>query len=111
MDPFAPMAGGSLDFLGWKYKVPPALDSACLWAQSHHMSDKFIIHLDNDKLTICIWGPTASGAEVHSIVVKGHGHAYLSPKVKFKPIKLFGPTVNSINATETIWKFFVDHPK
>jgi polyhydroxybutyrate depolymerase len=110
-DPFTPMAGGEAGILGRTMTVPPALDSPRLWARTLGLSDEATVRKDNDTLTIRTWGPTANGTEVRSIVVKGHGHAYLSRQDRFRPAILFGPTVNSINATETMWEFFTQHPK
>jgi polyhydroxybutyrate depolymerase len=110
-DPFTPMAGGEAGVLGRTMRVPPALDSPRLWAKALGLSEKETMTTDNDTLTIRTWGAGANGAEVLSIVVKGHGHAYLSRQDRFHPAILFGPTVNSINATEAIWGFFVKHPK
>jgi polyhydroxybutyrate depolymerase len=110
-DPFTPMEGGKAGILGRTMIVPPALDSPRLWAQSLSISNEAAVLRDDDTLTIREWGPAANGAEVRSIVVKGHGHAYLSRQDRFHPAILFGPTVNSINATETMWEFFIRHPK
>jgi polyhydroxybutyrate depolymerase len=110
-DPFTPMAGGKAGVLGRTMNVPPALDSPRLWARSLGISEEDRIRRDDDTLTIRTWGPAASGAEVRSIVVKGHGHAYLSRQDRFHPALLFGPTVHSLNATETMWEFFMQHPK
>ncbi|MCX6143556.1 MAG: alpha/beta hydrolase-fold protein [Ignavibacteriales bacterium] len=110
-DPFTPMAGGKAGVLGLTMTVPPALDSPRLWAQSLGISDEARITRNDDTLTIRSWGPVTGGAEVRSIVVKGHGHAYLSRQDRFHPALLFGPTVKSINATETMWEFFKAHPK
>ena len=82
--------------------VPPALESPRLWARSLGMTDEARITQDDDTLTIRTWGPAANGSEIRSIVVKGHGHAYLSRQDRFHPAILFGPTANSINATETM---------
>ncbi len=110
-DPFTPMAGGEAGVLGRTMTVSPALDSPRLWARSLGISDEARIRRDDDTLTIRTWGPAANGAEVQSVIVKGHGHAYLSRQDRFHPALLFGPTVNSINATETMWEFFKVHPK
>jgi polyhydroxybutyrate depolymerase len=110
-DPFTPMAGGETGVLGRTMTVPPALDSPRHWAESIGVSDSARITRDDGTLTIRRWGPGANGAEVLSIVVKGHGHAYLSRQDRFHPAILFGPTVNSVNATETMWEFFLRHPK
>jgi polyhydroxybutyrate depolymerase len=110
-DPFTPMTGGEAGILGRTMTVPPALDSPRLWARTLGLSNEATMTRDDDTLTIRRWGPAANGAEVRSIVVKGHGHAYLSRQDRFHPAILFGPTVNSINATETMWEFFQVHPK
>jgi polyhydroxybutyrate depolymerase len=110
-DPFTPMAGGEAGILGRTMTVPPALDSPRLWARTLGLPDEATVNRDNDTLTIRTWGPASNGSEVRSIVVKGHGHAYLSRQDRFHPAILFGPTVNSINATETMWEFFTQHPK
>jgi polyhydroxybutyrate depolymerase len=110
-DPFTPMAGGEAGILGRTMTVPPALDSPRHWAESVGISDSARVTRNDGTLTIRRWGPAANGVEVMSIVVKGHGHAYLSRQDRFHPAILFGPTVNSINATETMWEFFLRHPK
>jgi polyhydroxybutyrate depolymerase len=110
-DPFTPMAGGTAGVLGRTMTVAPALDSPRFWAQSLGITDDATIERDDKMLTIRQWGPAANGAEVRSIVVKGHGHAYLSRQDRFHPAILFGPTVHSLNATETMWEFFLRHPK
>ena len=110
-DPFTPMAGGEAGILRTKMVVPPALDSPRTWAMTLGLPGEPKIVRDDSKLTIRVWGPAQSGAEVQSIVVKGHGHAYLSAQDRFHPALLFGPTVNSINATQTMWEFFKQHPK
>ena len=110
-DPFTPMAGGKAGILGRTMTVLPALDGPSLWAGTLGLSNEATMTRDDDTLTIRRWGPAANGVEVRSIVVKGHGHAYLSRQDRFHPAILFGPTVNSINATETMWEFFKAHPK
>lgn len=110
-DPFTPIAGGEVAILGRTATVPPALESPRTWAKNLGLSDGPRVVQDDQKLKILHWGPAKNGAEVRSMIVKGHGHAYLSPRDKFHPRFLFGPTVSSINATETMWAFFKEHPK
>ena len=110
-DPFTPMGGGKAGILGRTATVAPALEAPQRWAKSLGIFEEAKIERDDDTSTVRSWGPAASGAEVRSIVVKGHGHAYLSRQDRFHPAILFGPTVNSINATETMWEFFTQHPK
>jgi polyhydroxybutyrate depolymerase len=110
-DPFTPMSGGEAGILGRTMIVPPALESPRRWARSLGITDEERLTRDDDTLTVRVWETPTISAEVLSIVVKGHGHAYLSRNGKFHPAVLFGPTVNSINATETMWEFFQGHPK
>jgi polyhydroxybutyrate depolymerase len=110
-DPFTPMAGGEAGVLNRTVRVPPALDSPRRWASLLGLSPEANTVQDDDKLKMFLWGPGKNGVEVRSIVIKGHGHAYPSPKDTFHPRLLFGPTVHSLDATETMWKFFSDHPK
>ncbi len=110
-DPFTPMEGGQVTIAGRKATMPPALQSPRTWASMLGLQPDPKTLQDDDKLTVLVWGPGKNGEEVKSIVIKGHGHAYPSPWDKFHPSFLFGPTVHSLNATETMWKFFNDHPK
>jgi polyhydroxybutyrate depolymerase len=110
-DPFTPMAGGEAGVLGRKATVPPALESPHIWVKMLGLQGDSTVVQDDDKLKVLEWGRSISGAEVRSVIIKGHGHAYPSPSDRFHPRLLFGPTVNSLNATETMWRFFKEHPK
>jgi polyhydroxybutyrate depolymerase len=110
-DPFTPMAGGDVTIAGRTATVPPALQSPRSWAAMLGLIPEPNVLQDDEKLRILRWGPSKEGAEVRSIIIKGHGHAYPSPTDRFHPRLLFGPTVKTLNATETMWKFFREHPK
>jgi polyhydroxybutyrate depolymerase len=110
-DPFTPVAGGDVTIAGRTATVPPALQSPRSWATILGLAPEPNVLQDDEKLRILLWGPSKDGAEVRSIVIKGHGHAYPSPTDRFHPSLLFGPTVNSLNATETMWRFFQEHSK
>jgi len=110
-DPFTPMAGGEVMIAGRTATVPPALQSPRVWATMLGLASEPNVLQDDEKLRIVSWGPSKDGAEVRSIVIKGHGHAYPSPTDRFHPSFLFGPTVKTLNATETMWQFFREHPK
>jgi polyhydroxybutyrate depolymerase len=110
-DPFVPMSGGKAGILGRTATVAPALEAPRRWAASLGLTEEPHIERDDDTLTVRVWGPRGLGAEVKSIVVKGHGHAYLSPQDTFRPVMLFGPSVRTLDATEVMWKFFEEHSK
>lgn len=110
-DPFTPMAGGRVTILGRSATLPPALQSPRIWATMLGLEAEPKIVQDDDKIQILSWGPSLRGAEVRSVVIKGHGHSYPSPSDRFHPRVLFGPTVKTLNATETMWEFFREHPR
>ena len=110
-DPFTPMAGGDVTIARRTATVPPALQSPRSWATMLGLAPEPNVLQDDEKLRILLWGPSKDGAEVRSIVIKGHGHAYPSPTDRFHLSLLFGPTVNTLNATERMWQFFREHPK
>jgi polyhydroxybutyrate depolymerase len=110
-DPFTPMGGGMAGVGRTKAPMPPALEGPRSWARALRIDTSRSVVSERTDLAIHVWGPNACGAEVRSIVVKGHGHGYLWPDGKTLPKILIGPTVNAINATETFWKFFKAHPK
>ena len=110
-DPFTPMEGGTAGVLGRTAIVPPALESPRTWASMLGLPTEPRVVRDDDTLKILEWGPSTSGAEVRSVIIKGHGHSYPSPNDRFHPPLLFGPTVHTLNATETMWKFFREHPR
>jgi polyhydroxybutyrate depolymerase len=110
-DPFTPMVGGDVTIAGRTAMLPPALQSPRRWATMLGLAAEPRVLQDDDKLRILSWESSEKGAEVRSIVIKGHGHAYPSPTDRFHPAFLFGPTVKSLNATEKMWEFFREHPK
>jgi polyhydroxybutyrate depolymerase len=110
-DPFTPMAGGDVTIAGRTATLPPALQSPRSWAAILGLAPDPHALQDDDSLSILLWGPSKNGAEVLSIVIKGHGHAYPSPADRFHPSLLFGPTVKTLDATERMWLFFREHPK
>jgi polyhydroxybutyrate depolymerase len=110
-DPFTPMAGGTVTIAGRKADMPPAMQSPERWASMLGLHPDARIVQDDEKLKILEWGPDSANAGVRAIIIKGHGHAYPSPSDRFHPAFLFGPTVKTLNASDTIWKFFREHAR
>ena len=110
-DPFTPMAGGDVTIAGRTASMPPALQSPRTWASMLGLHSEPKAMQNDSALSVLVWGPAKNGAEVRSIVIKGHGHAYPSPTDRFHPAFLFGPTVETLNVTETMWKFFREHSR
>jgi polyhydroxybutyrate depolymerase len=110
-DPFTPMAGGDVSIAGRTATLPLAQQAPRSWAAMIGIQSEPNVIQDDEKLRILRWGPSNNGAEVQSVVIKGHGHAYPSPLDRFHPSRLFGPTVRTLDATERMWQFFSEHPK
>jgi polyhydroxybutyrate depolymerase len=110
-DPFTPMAGGEVTIAGRTASMLPALQSPRTWASMLGLPSEPKTIQEDSTLSVLVWGPAQNGAEVRSIVIKGHGHAYPSPTDRFHPAFLFGPTAKTLNATETMWRFFREHPR
>ena len=110
-DPFTPMAGGKVTILGRSATLPPALQSPRVWAAMLGVEGDPKVSREDEKIQVLSWGPSTRGAEVRSVIIKGHGHAYPSPTDRFHPKILFGPTVQTLNATETMWQYFCEHSK
>lgn len=110
-DPFTPMEGGRIGIGRRSMDVPPAIDGPRRWAVMLGLPDAPKILRDDPSCKVLAWGPRDDGAGVKTLIVKGHGHGYLWPGARRPPALVMGPTVNSLNATETIWEFFKAHPK
>jgi polyhydroxybutyrate depolymerase len=111
-DPFVPLAGGEAGILWLKMQVPPALDAPTRWAKMLGIAAGPDVLRDDDRLKIIHWGPSTSGAEVNSIIIKGHGHGWPRPGHKSRlPEFMIGPAVEGFDATRTMWEFFERHPK
>lgn len=110
-DPFTPMAGGTVKIAGRKADMPPAMQSPERWASMFGLQPDARIVQDDERLKILEWGPGSDNVDVRAIIIKGHGHAYPTPKDRFHPAFLFGPTMKTLNAADTIWKFFRDHSR
>jgi polyhydroxybutyrate depolymerase len=111
-DPFVPLAGGEAGILWLKMQVPPALDAPTRWAKMLGIAAGPEVLRDDDRLKIIHWGPSTSGAEVKSVLIKGHGHGWPRPGHKSRlPEFMIGPTLEGFDATRTMWEFFERHPK
>lgn len=110
-DPFTPIKGGEAGIGNKKAIVPPALDAPKRWAKLCGLDAAIFEREESDSLSEYYWGTHDHNAKVISIIVKGHGHEYLHKRSRRMPEFLMGPFVPTIDATETFWQFFKQHPK
>jgi polyhydroxybutyrate depolymerase len=108
-DPLMPLDGGpARNGTVGSTELRPALDAPMRWAAMIGAAGPAAI-VRNDSLAVRRWGPTTAGAEVVSMLVKGHGHGWLWPGADRMPERLIGPRRASLNSTETLWSFFRSH--
>ena len=110
-DPFTPINGGTAGIGQRKAEVAPALDAPKRWAKLCGLDSAIFEKEETDSLIEYFWGAHDHNAKVISIIVKGHGHEYLHQRSRRLPDFRMGPFVPTIDATETFWQFFKQHPK
>lgn len=109
-DPIAPIDGGAaVPAQPLRHSRPMQLNSSD-WARANGLPDSPRTLREDDAMRILQWGPGASGVEVRWIMLRRHGHAWPGGSEPL-PEFIMGPKADSLNATETIWKFFKEHPK
>jgi polyhydroxybutyrate depolymerase len=111
-DPFTPIEGGIAGVGNKKAVVVPALDAPKRWALLCGLDTAVFEKEESDSLIEYYWGTHDNHhAKVISLIVKEHGHDYLHKRSRRLPEFFMGPFVPTIDATETFWHFFKQHPK
>lgn len=109
-DPFVPLGGGEAGIGRARRVLPAAIDAPRRWALELGLAAEPEVVRDDDELRILRWwDPARPGCEVRFVVVKGHGHEWPGHESRL-PAFLMGPSTRAMDATETIWRFFQEHP-
>ena len=105
-DPIVPFNGGPVHCCDHSV-VPAASASMAGWA-SHDgcraSSDKSV----SSQVVLRQWRGCKAGAEVRFYMIQGGGHTW--PGAKFD-VPVLGLTTKEISASDTLWAFFVSHPR
>lgn len=109
-DPLNPLEGG-MGKNPWKKEgemKPPMIQSITEWL--HLMGKEQLPKKEEVEqgVTRTTYGPDKDGFEAIFIVIPGEGHEWPGGK-RALPEKITGPSVNILNATDTIWDFFNRH--
>ncbi len=113
-DPLVPIAGGKVA-LPWDAAAerPPLVQTFERWSKALGCDPEPKVERDDAKVRIEHHAAGASGADLTVYFLKGQGHGWPGGSgVGAAPLaRWIGPSVETVDATETIWRFFRDHPR
>jgi polyhydroxybutyrate depolymerase len=109
-DPLVPLNGGE-SVLPWggRRTTPPVSDVLARWARGLGCPPAPQSDQTDGILRTEVYGPGRDGATLTVVIIQGQGHGWPggSPVL---PKKIMGPTVDGVDATAMIWRFFSEHP-
>jgi polyhydroxybutyrate depolymerase len=108
-DPLVPLDGGHIQSPWGEFRnQPPVQESLAKWAQALGCSSE-AREINNDAgVRTSIYEPGRNGVELRVLVVEGQGHHWPGGAGGWSEA-MAGKKTNHLHATETIWRFFVDH--
>jgi polyhydroxybutyrate depolymerase len=105
-DPIVPFGGGPVHCCDHSV-VPAASASMAGWA-SHNGCKTAADTKVSSQVVIRQWKGCKPGADVRFYMIQGGGHTW--PGARFD-VPVLGLTTKEISATDTLWSFFVAHPR
>ena len=104
-DPLNPLAGG-MQRTPWSSRaVPPVQYQLAEWAKGMGILTQSVIRSDDRTKTVVEFGPS-----FQEWIIKGQGHMWPGGEEAGLPSRFVGPSLNTVDATHEIWKFFQAHP-
>lgn len=111
-DPLLPLDGGSV-LLPWEFReTPPFRPNVARWATALGLpAAPARVRVTNDVL-VQAFGvePVAPTPLFRVLLLENHGHHWPGAPVSPLGAVFLGPRLTPINATESIWNFFREHP-
>ena len=104
-DPLNPLAGGMQKTPWSSREVPPVQDQLAEWAKGMGIRTQSVIRSDDRTKTVVEFGPS-----FQEWIIKGQGHMWPGGEEAGLPPRFVGPSLNTVDATHEIWKFFQAHP-
>jgi polyhydroxybutyrate depolymerase len=104
-DPLMPLAGGEIKMSWGSRQLPPVADSLALWAKALGCKTEPTIVSDQDGLKKVEYRSRSNGPTLSVIYIEGHGHHWPGGQ-RTLPESMVGPITKTLDATDTIWKFF-----
>jgi polyhydroxybutyrate depolymerase len=109
-DPLIPYHGGTVTLpWGTTRVMPPVQETVDKWAQLDGCPTEPHVVSDTQGVRVLRYGPGRGDSEIVFTTVEGNGHHWPT-SVEPLPRALSGPALDSINATDQIWDFFIRHP-
>ena len=118
-DPLVPYNGGDVKLMGMGGRGSgiSALDTVKKWAD-HDGCKKDPVNTelpdtdpnDGTRVKISTWSGGKDNTEVVFYTIEGGGHTWPGG-TQYLPQRVIGKVCRDFNATQVIWKFFVEHPK
>jgi polyhydroxybutyrate depolymerase len=106
-DPLNPFAGGATRTpWGQLRHRPPVMDSIRTWVRLIGASETTHLLSDSDDVRAVQFGPGPEGQLVQLYTVSGQGHEWPGAQ-RTLPRSISGPQTDKLNATQTIWDFFL----
>jgi polyhydroxybutyrate depolymerase len=105
-DPIVPFEGGAVQCCG-NPVLPAPTDATSNWAVHNGCDANFTEDRLGTEVRRRTWNNCKAGSAVVFYIIDGGGHTW--PGSAFSPASL-GLTTKQINASETIWDFFKQHP-
>jgi polyhydroxybutyrate depolymerase len=106
-DPVIPFKGGTGRWLGIKLKVPSVSDAINFWV-THNKCNANPIRESQEKLTVERYTNGQNSTEVCLYTLDGGGHVWYGGR---RAVLTGRPQEKEFNVTETMCKFFWEHPK
>jgi polyhydroxybutyrate depolymerase len=105
-DPIVPFQGGAVHCCGMPVLGAPS-DAMSMWAAHNDCDPKFTEERLGTEVRRRTWNNCKDGSAAVFYIIDGGGHTW--PGSAFSPPQL-GLTTKQINASQTIWDFFEQHP-
>jgi len=109
-DPLNPLHGGEVRIGRKSFGTkPPVQEMIARWIKIHRCQGPPHILVDKDGVKAMAWGRPDLPEAVVFHTLQGHGHHWPGSQ-SVLPERITGKNTTKLDATETIWKFFVAHP-
>lgn len=106
-DPLLPLAGGEIDSPWGKRTNPPVEVFLGRWAVAIGCQDQAKTLSDEPGLKTVEYPSKTNGPTLKVMYLKGHGHQWPGATPRLRQT-MGGPVNTKVNATDTLWKFFVE---
>ena len=105
-DPIVPFEGGAVRCCGMPV-LPAPSDAMANWGKHNGCDSNFTEDRIGSEVRRRTWNNCQDGSAVVFYIVDGGGHTWPGSAI---PVSRLGLTTTQVNASQTIWDFFKQHP-